>query len=212
MTSRPIEHIVITSEMLERERGISPEQKLFRDEMIEFSALHRAVAEKMVRHGMIVFHSSAICVDGEAFLFTARSGTGKSTHARLWREVLPGLGHQVTMVNDDKPFLKFTDAGVLVCGSPWEGKHHLGGNMQVPVRAIGLICRDERNYVKPIEVQDTWLTMMCQAHIPRGDGERVKACLAMLDRLSREVPMYEIHCTMEPEAAVVAYQGLREVT
>ena len=179
-----------------------------RDELVEFSALHRAVAERLVKYGMIVFHSSAICVDGDGFLFTAKSGTGKSTHARIWREVLPGLGHEVRMVNDDKPFLKCTEEGIFVCGSPWNGKHRLGENMQVPVRAIGLICRDERNYVKPIPEQDTWLTLMRQAHILRGESSRVEACLAMLGRVSKEVPMYEIHCNMEPEAATVAYEGL----
>ena len=66
-------------------------------------------------------------------MFTAPSGTGKSTHARLWREA---FGERVVMINDDKPLLLVRPEGVTVYGTPFRGKHGLGGDRSAPLRAI----------------------------------------------------------------------------
>ena len=69
----------------------------FSEETLEITAVYRKIADKMIEYDTFVFHGSAIAVEQEAFLFTAKSGTGKSTHTRLWREYLKD--HAV-MVND----------------------------------------------------------------------------------------------------------------
>lgn len=77
--------------------------------MLEETAVYRKIADKMVDYDTFVFHGSVIAVEGQAYLFTAKSGTGKSTHTRLWREM---LGDKAVMVNDDKPMLRVTESGV----------------------------------------------------------------------------------------------------
>ena len=72
---------------------------------LEETALLRKVSEKLLDSNILLFHGSAIAVDGVVYLFTAPSGTGKSTHTRLWRQL---LGERAVMVNDDKPFLRIT--------------------------------------------------------------------------------------------------------
>ena len=104
----------------------------------EQSALYRKLAEKLLEFDTLLFHGSAISVDGEAYLFTAVSGTGKSTHTSLWRQT---FGDRAVMVNDDKPFLKLTEAGVFACGSPWSGEHGLDSNLTVPLRRHDLTHR-----------------------------------------------------------------------
>ena len=99
------------------------------DSYLETLAVYRKIADKMLSYETMLFHGSAIAVDGQAYLFTAKSGTGKSTHTRLWREV---FGDRAVMVNDDKPLLKVTDSGVTVFGTPWNGKHRLGKNNSAP--------------------------------------------------------------------------------
>ena len=69
------------------------------------------------------FHSSALALDGEGYLFTALSGTGKSTHTRNWRKL---FGERVTMINDDKPIIRRIDGRFFVCGTPWMGKSDIG--------------------------------------------------------------------------------------
>ena len=84
--------------------------------------IHSKVSEELLNYDVLLVHGSAICMDGEVYLFTAPSGTGKSTHTRLWREV---FGDRTMMIND-KPMLKICPDGVEVYGTPWRGKHHLG--------------------------------------------------------------------------------------
>ena len=90
------------------------------DDYREELAVYRKIAEKCPDWDTVLFHGSVIAVDGQGFLFTAKSGTGKSTHTRLWREY---FGDKAVMVNDDKPLLKITDSGVTAYGTPYNGKH-----------------------------------------------------------------------------------------
>jgi hypothetical protein len=108
------------------------------DWYLEELAVYRKIAERMPYYDTFLFHGSAIAVDGVGYLFTAKSGTGKSTRARLWREL---LGARAVMVNDDKPLLRVTEAGVTVCGTPWDGKHRLSNPIAVPLGALCLLAR-----------------------------------------------------------------------
>jgi len=103
-----------------REEGLK--RRKFYDPFLERTAIQRKMADHLLTQNTLLLHSSTVAVDGKAYLFTAKCGTGKSTHTRLWREL---LGERVVMVNDDKPFLRFTPEGILACGSPWSGKHGL---------------------------------------------------------------------------------------
>ena len=91
---------------------------------LETLAVYRKICERLVDKEIILVHSSVLMVDGEAVMFLAPSGTGKSTHTRLWRQV---YGDRVTMINDDKPLVSVrTDergVHVNVYGTPWCGKH-----------------------------------------------------------------------------------------
>ena len=90
----------------DRERALEGNTDVdYSDSYLEQLAVYRKIAEKMIDYNTILFHGSVIAVDGEAYLFTAKSGTGKSTHTRLWRKY---LGKKAVMVNDDKPLLKNT--------------------------------------------------------------------------------------------------------
>ena len=94
----------------------------FSDAYLETLAVYRKSADHLLSCDTLLFHGSVIAVDGEGYLFTAKSGTGKSTHTRLWREY---FGERAVMVNDDKPLLHITDSGVTAYGTPWDGKHRL---------------------------------------------------------------------------------------
>ena len=80
-----------------------------------------------------LLHCAVIEYNGEGYAFAAKSGTGKSTHTRLWREL---FGERAIMVNDDKPFLQITSSGVFAYGSPWSGKHGLATNVRVPLEGV----------------------------------------------------------------------------
>lgn len=190
------------SEKEDRMEGIPARR--FPDAYLETLAVYRKIAKWMLEQDTMLFHGSAIAVDGVGYLFTAKSGTGKSTHTRLWRQM---LGDRAVMINDDKPLLKVTDRGVLVCGTPWNGKHRLGTDASVPLKAICVLQRGQENEICPISAKEALPVLLQQSYRP-GDGVAMGQLLGLLDRLTKSVKFYRLCCNMEPQAAAVAYEAM----
>lgn len=172
--------------------------------LLEQAAVYRKIADRMIEYDTLLFHGSVVSLDGEGYLFTAPSGTGKSTHVRLWREV---FGHRAVTVNDDKPLLKITESGVYACGTPWNGKHRLGANIQVPLKGLCILSRSPENQIRTVTAREALPVLLQQCHRPRDPVSTARA-LALLDRLTRLTGLYALGCNMEPEAAAVAYEGM----
>lgn len=179
-----------------------------RNAFMEIMAVYRGIGEQMPLRDTVVFHGSAIAVDGACYVFTAVSGTGKSTHARLWREM---LGPRAVMVNDDKPLIRLTEGGAVVYGTPWNGKHRLGTNISVPLKGISIITRAEHNAIRRISRMEAFPTLMQQTYRPM-DPAALARTMPLIDRLSRIVPLYRLECNMDPEAAELSYQTMKEGT
>lgn len=177
----------------------------FSDEYLETLAVYRKICAKLLERETLLFHGSAIAVDGVAYLFTAKSGTGKSTHTALWRQV---FGDWAVMINDDKPLLKLTSDGVLVCGTPWNGKHGLGCNKMVPLKAICILERAENNTIAPVDAVEA-LPMLLQQSFRTGTPNGTVLLFDILDKLTKRVQLYRLGCNMDPQAAVVAYEGMK---
>lgn len=207
----PVFEVVMSQELVDAERRHSDavnEGISFSDRYLERLAIYRMIAEKILDLDILLFHGSAIAADGEGYLFTAPSGTGKSTHSRIWREELPKLGHEVFMVNDDKPLIRFDEKGIFVCGTPWNGKHGLGTNTMVPLKAVCRILRGTANEIRRVPAMEALTVLLSQSYRPEG-AARMSRKLKLFDRMLREVGMYELHCNMEPEAALVSYRGMQ---
>lgn len=175
------------------------------DDYREELAVYRKIAEKMPDYNTVLFHGSVIAVDGKGFLFTAKSGTGKSTHTRLWREY---LGDKAVMVNDDKPLLKITDNSVIAYGTPYNGKHQLGCNMSVPLKALCILTRGETNSIVRIDKSDAYAMLLQQVYRPMKTLQMAKT-LRIIDELAVNVELYRLTCNMNIEAAEVAYNGMK---
>lgn len=174
---------------------------------LERATIQRKIAMELLNRDTILLHGSTVGVDGQAYLFTAPCGTGKSTHTRFWREV---FGQRSLMVNDDKPFLQIIDSGVLAYGSPWSGKHGLDTNICLPLKGICFLQRGTENRIFRAKPED-WLDVLChQSLIPEDSCGREKA-LALVRSLSRKVPLWEMECTKDPAAAMVSYEAMSGV-
>ncbi len=195
--------VALVPEDLARERRLATVPAS--DAYLETLALNRRTADALLWRDTILLHASCVAVDGAGYLFTADSGVGKSTHARLWREM---LGERAMMINDDKPFVRIRADGLTAYGSPWDGIHHLSANASVPVRGIGLLNRDTTNHIAPIDPEEAFPVLLEQTYRPEGRAamERV---LALVDRMSRQIPLYTLGCDMSPEAARISYEGMR---
>ena len=152
----------------------------------------------------MMLHASCVVVDGRAYLFTASSGTGKSTHTRLWREY---FGDRAIMVNDDKPFLRITADCVLAYGSPWSGKHGLAANVCVPLKGICSLHRGKENVIAPVDGQALMDLLCHQAHMPE-DSRLAEKSFALVGRLAELVSLWEMHCNKDLDAAKVSYEAM----
>ena len=171
---------------------------------LDRTALQRKIAEKLFEYDTVLFHGSVIAVDGEGYLFTAKSGTGKSTHTRLWREM---LGDRAVMVNDDKPFLRVMPDYIRVYGSPWNGKHGIGNNIDVPLKAICILERGEQNEIQQISANEAVSMLLQQSNRPQQPALLPKY-LDILESISQKTAFYRMKCNMDPEAALIAYQTM----
>ncbi len=177
----------------------------FTDGYLEELAVYRKIAEKMLDYDTFLFHGSVIAVDGQGYLFTAKSGTGKSTHTRLWREY---LGSRAVMVNDDKPLLRVSQSGVTVYGTPYNGKHRLGNNISVPLKCICILERAEQNTIKEISKSDAYVLLLQQTYRP-SDSIKMAKTLTLADKMAESVRLYRLGCNMNIEAAQVAYHKMK---
>lgn len=173
-------------------------KRKFSGPFLERAVIQRRVAEALLKREVLMMHGSTVAVDGRAYLFTAACGTGKSTHTRLWREA---FGDRAVMVNDDKPFLKIGEDSVLAYGSPWTGKHGLGENVCFPLKGICILKRGPENVIRRIDARACMGMLKHQAF--EGD--------ALVERLARIVPLWEMECTKDIEAALVSHGAMSSV-
>lgn len=178
--------------------------RTYSSEYLETLAVYRKITEEMLKYDILLYHGSVIAVDGIGYLFTAKSGTGKSTHTGLW---LKHFKDRAVMINDDKPLLQVTDRGVIVYGTPWAGKHNLNTNMSVPLKAICVLGRDTTNHIERVNPRDIYGMLMQQVYRPT-NPVLLLSTMKLVDALMEKTAFYSLGCNMDPEAAIVAYTGM----
>lgn len=188
----------------DRKSEKSFEGEEFTESVYESIAVYRKVGERLPYHNAFVMHGASVAYRGKGYIFTAPSGTGKSTHIKLWMD---NLGEQVTVVNGDKPVLRRTDDGFEVCGTPWAGKEGWKNNIKVPVGGICFITRGKENKIKRINPQDAFLRMIHQIYLTRDPAAKDKT-FELLDKLLLEIPLYLLECDMSKEAFATSFEAM----
>ncbi len=214
-TAKPDIIVRITDADIEAERAFSDRTRAREgrlalvptDDYLEELAVYRKICEKLPYYDRFLFHGSALAMDGEGFLFTAPSGTGKSTHARLWREV---FGDKVSMINDDKPVIGIQGNEIRIFGTPWNGKHRLGTNTSVPLKAICFLQRGENNSIREVSKAENLPKLLGQVFRP-SDKEALNRVLQLTDRMTDMVKHYILSCNMDPEAAIVSHNMMAKL-
>ncbi|MGM9636838.1 MAG: hypothetical protein ACI3YK_02515 [Eubacteriales bacterium] len=203
--SRPVDLVIdFDQDYLDAERQKEAASGLnFHPIYSEYLAIYRLLCSKILDFDGFLMHASVVEKDGFAYAFTAPSGTGKSTHARIWRENLTG----VTPVNDDKPILRILDGKVYACGTPWCGKHNLSENRVVPLKGICILGRGEQNVIRPVNPADEIPSILTQIYRPKDAGLLSKT-VDLLNIVLDKVPIWRLACNMEPEAAFVCYNAM----
>ncbi len=196
--------ITVCTDMSDIQRERSHTDNEYTDEYLETLAVYRKIAEVMPFYDTFLFHGSCIAVDDRAYIFTAPSGTGKSTHTRLWREL---LGERAVMVNDDKPLIRVCDDGTFVYGTPWDGKHHLSSNISVRLRAVCLLERNAENRISRITPSEAIPILIQQSFRP-SDPAALARTLTLIERMG--ITCFRLGCNMDISAAELSYNTMKE--
>lgn len=170
----------------------------------EAVAILRVICDYIIDKGGFFLHCSCLKYKDEAIIFTAPSGTGKSTHSALWRR---HFGDDVVMINDDKPLVREKDGRFYIYGTPWNGKHSIGNNTSAPIRSVVFLSQAPENKATPISPIDAMALLLQQTVLPSNKAALSKL-LDMLGRLVENIPMYRLGCTISDEAVTTIYQEI----
>ena len=161
---------------------------------IEESGIFRMLAE----HGGVVLHSSYIITQrGEALLFSAPSGTGKSTQAELWRSY---AGARV--INGDRALVK-AENGVTANGILFSGTSGISENVTAPLRAIVLLRQSEKNEIRSVSGKEAFMRLLPQCSYYPDEEENLRIVTGILAEIISAVSVYDFGCVPD-ESAVSA--------
>ena len=177
---------------------------VYPDSYLETLAVYRKIAELMLDYDTFLMHGAVVAVKDCAWLFTAPSGMGKTTHIRLWLDNIP----ESFVVNGDKPLIHIGH-DITVYGTPWAGKEGMQKNIGVKLCGIVILERGIVNHIEPVSFSWVLPTLIGQSFRPNSKKELEKS-LKLIKELGRRIPFYRLQCNMLPEAALTAYKKLCE--
>lgn len=169
----------------------------------EYMATGSLFAAEVLRFDGFQLHASAVMIDGMAYLFSAPSGTGKSTHTEKWCRLF-----DAQILNDDKPVLRRVDGVWTVYGTPWSGKNDLSCPVGVPLGGVAFLARGEVNEIFPMTPMKAVPAILreCMQFSHKGCTNRQ---LELVDLLLRETPIWQLFCQNDDEAAMVSYEAMK---
>lgn len=160
----------------------------------------------LLNYGGLMLHSSAVELDGKAYLFSGHSGVGKSTHTCLWKQC---FGEAAQIFNDDKPALRLVDGRWYAYGTPWCGKDGINQNKKVPLAGICFLTQGTENSIRRLSDAEAVQKLISQTIRWLKGEERLDRMLALVDSIVREIPVYELVNKPEPQAAYLSYETMR---
>ncbi len=150
-------------------------------------------------------HASAVVLDGRAFLFSAPSGTGKSTHTSLWCNYFGDA--RTYILNDDTPVIKREGDRFIAYGTPWSGTSPLNKNVGVPLESVAFLERSQENWIRLATHDEGVINIMTQT-IKTSDQKCMEKLLSLLGTFLKEVPIFRMGCTISIQAVEMAHAAM----
>lgn len=198
--------INVTQDMILHEKNLSEEP--VPERYYEVTAVLREICKIILKdYSGFFLHCSCLMYENEAYVFTAKSGTGKSTHARLWCETFKD---KVTMINDDKPIIRLIDDTFYIYGTPWNGKHSISNNIKAPVKAIFYLHQANENKATLCDPLSAISKLLSQTILP-DDKDVMNNLLNMLEKLVLKTPVFDLDCTISKDAVLTAFNAVKEI-
>lgn len=170
----------------------------------ESVCLYRKICKQMPKYKGFYLHAAVVAVDNEGYAFSAKSGTGKTTHVALWRDC---FGKRAEIVNGDKPLFRLIDHQFYVYGTPWCGKENEGSNTSVPLKALCFLEQSNTNCICRTKSKNILRNILSQIVFP-DQKEEINLLLGLVNQLIQSVPCYTMECDISEQAVLTAYKGM----
>lgn len=202
---KPLFSVSVTEDKINEELQNADEPTTF--DYAEALCLYREIAEKLPLYDRTVFHGAAIEYGGKAYIFTAPSGTGKTTHIGLWKRC---LGDKVKIINGDKPILSLSDGKITVHGTPYAGKEGWQTNMSAELGGICFLSQGKDNEITAVSPKDAFTRLWLQTYKPKTEDAVIKTVEIL--RTLCTVPCFAFSCNMTEEAVKTSFEALTNET
>ncbi len=176
------------------------------EDVAEYMGTGLMFAQELLAYDGSFLHASAVVLDGKAYLFSAPSGTGKSTHTEKWCRLFGA-----ECLNDDKPALRLVDGVWMAYGTPWSGKHDLSMPAGAPIGGIAFLKRGEQNSIRPFPAAEAVPLFMSQSLWRLYKPESMDRQLNLVDKILCQLPVWELTCRNDDEAALLAHRVMTNV-
>ena len=175
----------------------------------EFCLFCQSVSEALMDQGGCVFHAAALRFRDRAVLLAGGSGAGKSTHLRKLLEGHPG---EFSVINGDKPVLRFSEEGVMVHPSPWNGKEGLRGAEAAPLAAIYFLNRTDKDEVEPCPPRKAGAFVFPMVFQSYFDEDVIRKAAAAAEKIVTAAPCFIFHTRDIDRSSALLYRSIEEVT
>ncbi len=192
--------LIIEEKVMERARKQYPN---IDEEGLEYLLYGFLFYDRLLDFDGMMLHASAVAVGQRAYLFSANSGVGKSTHTNYWTQYIKGAH----IVNDDKPALRIIDGSIYVCGTPFSGKHDISTNQSYLLGGICFLKRGNENIIEDISLVEA-LPLILPQTASKYSEERVSKKLELVDKILTGARLYKMQCIDDISAAECAYKKM----
>ena len=175
----------------------------FSDGYIENICLYRSLCRQIPLFNRILLHCAVLEYDGKGYAFLGRSGTGKSTHTRLWKQYLGSP----KMVNGDKPILEWVEDHFIAHGTPWRGKESWGERTSAPLCGLCFLEQAKENSIRKLSPAEVSSRLFGQLLLPE-EEENVISTLDLADKLIATTPAYLLKCDISKEAVKFSFEAM----
>lgn len=197
--------IVITPADIQRERE-NGEYERNSDNYIEIIMALLKVADELPGRNKVLMHGAVVAWKQAGYIFTAPSGTGKTTHVRLWKKY---LGSDAEIINGDKPILEVREDEIIAYGTPWAGKERLQKNSCVPVKGICFLRQSEKNNIRKLNKSEALVLLLPQIYI-MSDSKKAGRTLELFSKMLEWIPVYEFYCNISEQAVRCSFDALTD--
>ncbi len=175
------------------------------DSDIEFALLYGKLSDSLLKYSCVGFHGVAFMWKQRAWIITALSGVGKTTQYVQWKRL---CGDEVEIINGDKPFLEFTDDGIIVHSSPWAGKERLYQKISGKLGGVILLEQSKENKIKQLSPREVAGKLFIQFLFGRNNAYDVDKVCGFTERLATSVPIFKLENRGDIESAMLCRDTL----